>query len=178
MKPALRCHGFGSPPSVGDRSARRQRDSSRPAVEPLDECTEQRFAQCCGAIDKSGGICKNPVRIYGRTALGELADMHGRPQPSLDKRSVRLEMKLQAIDALAETKRLVRTSCRLRQVLGPVGERKRIAVPLKNLLGTIELREQRVFATRCRRHDIEPADFLDGIPTDPPAERSSDKLRP
>ena len=57
--------------------------------------------------------------------------MHGRSQPALDERSVRLEMKLQAVNTVTDPEGLVGTLVGLREMLGTVRQSKRVAVPLK-----------------------------------------------
>lgn len=89
--------------------------------------------------------------------------MHGRFEPAFDQCPVRLEVELQAVDTISDAKGLIRAGIGLSKMLGAVGQRKSIPMPLEDLFRLSELAEESVPAPGVGTPDFIPANFLDRI---------------
>ena len=95
----------------------------------------------------------------------ELGLVHRDAEPALDQRLVHLQVKLEAVDAVAEAKRLIAAIRRPRQTDCLPRDVEGVGVPLKQRLGVVEVREERVFSPLLGEGNTVPADL--GHPVGP-----------
>src|SRR5713101_2924547 len=117
------------------------------------------------------------VRING---LGHLARSPASlvfTAPFEDHGRRHLQMKLQAVDAIAKPKCLVAADCGRGQQFATRREIERLAVPVKGVFRATQSLEERVAAGRIRERDRRPSDLLNRVLVDTGAEGFGDQLR-
>jgi hypothetical protein len=98
-------------------------------------------------------------------------------QPALDEILICLEMKLQSVRAIAESKRLVRASGSARQVYGARRQVERVGMPLEHVLGAVEVAAEWVPTDLGRGMQAIPADLAHVVGPHAGTQRRGQQLR-
>lgn len=147
------------------------------SVEAVDELTED-------CLPETGSTRQEPVAVSS-CLLGIETNSGTRrctaagcgPHPALDEITVGFEVKLESVDVVCDTKRLVGATIGLCEMDGRVGQAERIGMPLVDFFGPGEVADQVIAAPRVRRPDVHPAELGRDTAQGPAAEGPGDELR-